>query len=135
MGNNITDTLANANQNLIDVHSKPRKEHSNATFLYKNQLGYPVYDVDGKKMIQLGFFVSEGKFAEYYQVAKEINETGMRKQEGNGQVLNQPNVNNLLHYSLDFFCNNFRLTKSLKPKDVLDLSKMLIKQMPGFMRK
>lgn len=136
---NINDVITNANSALIDTHAnvQPNVDNTNAKYIGKNKKGYPLFMQDGRRVIRLGFYVSEQKFEEYYQVAKQVHETGMKAPTGNGQKLlpSEPNVNSLLHYSLDFFCNNFRISQNLKPKDIYDLSKMLMKQMPSFMKR
>lgn len=138
---NIHDIIANSNSELLantsssDNSNQPK---SNGKFTGYSKRGYPMYDVDGKRMIHLGFYVSEQKLEEYYQIAQQVSQTGMRAPSGEGKgeaMLKEPNVNLLIHYATDFFCNNYRIANKLKPKDLMDLSKMLIKQMPSFMRK
>jgi len=100
-----------------------------------NKLGYPVYNINGQKLIPLGFYVNEAKFVEYYTTAKEITEKGMRMPTGGNQkLLDKPDVNQLLHYSLDFFRNNFNLSKNMKIKDIMALGKMMMKDLPQMMR-
>ena len=133
----ITDIIASSNAEVIKSHNQKKTVNNQAKgqFLGYNEAGYAVYNINGQKLIPLGFYVSEQKFAEYYKTAKEITERGLRTPTGGSEkILEKPDVNSLLHYSLDFFCNNFNLTKSMKIKDVLSLAKMMTKELPSMMR-
>ena len=100
-----------------------------------NKLGYPVFEINGQRLIPLGFYVDEKKFSEYYLTAKEIAERGMRMPTGGNQkLLEKPDVNQLLHYCLDFFRNNFDLSKNMKIKDIMALGKMMMRDLPAMMR-
>lgn len=132
----IADIIANSNAEVIKNHQKKAvSNQAKGEFLGYNSVGYAVYNINGQRLIPLGFYVSEAKFAEYYKTAKEITEKGLRTPVGNSEkILEKPDVNSLLHYSLDFFCNNFNLTKTMKIKDVLSLAKMMTKELPSMMR-
>jgi hypothetical protein len=132
----IADIIASSNADVIKNHNQKKiQTQGKGEFLGYNQAGYAVYNINGQKLIPLGFYVSEEKFAEYYKTAREITEKGLRTPTGSAEkILEKPDVNSLLHYSLDFFCNNFNLTKSMKIKDVLSLAKMMTKELPSMMR-
>ena len=134
----INDIIRDSNTEIIQSHNKhdDNKQFGTAEgeFMYHNKVGYPVYNIGGKKLVPLGFYVSEQKFAEYYSIAKEIAERGMRTPTGNERLLNSPDLNVLLHYSLDFFINNYKISKNMKMKDIMALGKMMIKDLPQMMK-
>jgi len=137
----INDIIANSNAEIIQSHTSTTKvkqfgTHQGEKLIGHNKAGYPVYDVNGQRLIPLGFFVSEKKFQEYYEIAKEISEKGMRTpMGGNEKLLQSADINALLHYSLDFFINNYNISKNMKIKDIMQLGKLMIKDLPRQMMK
>lgn len=135
---NIKDIIASTNAQIINKHTNEKMKPfgvPQGELLGYNKAGYPVYNINGKRLIPLGFYVNEEKFADYYMTAKEITEKGMRMPTGGSQkLLETPDVNALLHYSLDFFRNNFNLSKNMKIKDIMQLGKMMMKDLPQMMR-
>lgn len=135
---NIKDVIANTNAQIINKHANEKMKPfgvPQGELLGYNKAGYPVYNINGQKLIPLGFYVTEDKFADYYMTAKEITDKGMRTPTGGqGKLLERPDVNQLLHYSLDFFRNNFNLSKNMKIKDIMQLGKMMMKDLPAMMR-
>lgn len=135
---NIKDVIANTNAQIISKHANEKMKPfgvPQGDLLGYNKVGYPVYNINGQHLIPLGFYVTEEKFAEYYMTAKEITDKGMRTPTGGqGKLLERPDVNALLHYSLDFFRNNFNLSKNMKIKDIMQLGKMMMKDLPAMMR-
>lgn len=135
---NIKDVIANSNAQIIASHNNKKMLPfgvPQGKLLGYNKLGYPVFEINGQRLIPLGFYVDEKKFSEYYLTAKEIAERGMRMPTGGNQkLLEKPDVNQLLHYSLDFFRNNFDLSKNMKIKDIMALGKMMMRDLPAMMR-
>jgi hypothetical protein len=135
---NIKDIIASTNSQIITSQKKDKMLPfgvPQGELLGYNKAGYPVYKINGQRYIPLGFYVNEQKFAEYYGTAKEIATNGMKMPTGqNERLLDKPDVNQLLHYSLDFFRNNYNLSKNMKIKDIMALGKMMIKDLPNMMR-
>lgn len=135
---NIKDVIATSNAAIIQNQQKQKMLPfgvPQGELLGYNKAGYPVFKINGQRLIPLGFYVDEKKFADYYTTAYEISKNGMKMPTGNNEkLLERPDVNQLLHYSLDFFRNNYNLSKNMKIKDIMALGKMMIKDLPQMMR-
>jgi hypothetical protein len=139
MGKNIQDVISNANATLVKSHreiaNQPTRQDENAAeFLGFNNLGYPIYQIRGRKLLKIGFFATEEQFAVYYEAAKSMIENEMRTPQGDEQVLKTPDVNALAKYSTDFFVGNVNAAKNMKPSDLRKIGMQLIKQLPKMMK-
>jgi hypothetical protein len=134
----INDIIRDSNAEIIQSHNQTVTKQfgsNEGKLLGHNKAGYPVFRINGQNLIPLGFYVTEEKFADYYAIAKEISEKGMRTPTGtNERLLTSPDINSLLHYSLDFFINNYKISKNMKIKDIMALGKMMIKDLPQMMK-
>lgn len=135
----INDMIRDSNNEIITSHNQVKKSRQFGTnqgeqLVGHTKSGYPILNVNGQRLIPLGFYVSEEKFQKYYEIAREISENGMRTPTGTEKLLQSADINALLHYSLDFFINNYKISKNMKMKDIMALGKMMIKDLPQMMK-